>query len=148
MTETIRSLCRELAKQHGVSIEFKDEAVPKDLASDVSLCLFRVAQEALHNALKYSGVKGIRGGNEPSGEEVWLVVGDAGGGFDVAEARRSGGLGLVSTQERIHLVQGRLYVQWRPCEGTTIIVCVPVREDGASAEAKHRQAANMSAGAD
>lgn len=65
-----------------------------------------------------------------SGEEVWLVVRDAGGGFDVAEARRNGGLGLVSMRERIHLVQGRLYVESRPGEGTTIIVCVPVRADG------------------
>lgn len=83
-----------------------------------------------------------------SGEKVWLVVRDAGGGFDVAEARRNGGLGLVSMRERIHLVQGRLYLESRPGEGTTIIVCVPVRADGASAEAEHRQAASMSAGAD
>jgi signal transduction histidine kinase len=57
VVSAVRDLCRELAKQHGANIEFKDENVPKPLPRDISLRLFRVAQEALHNALKYSGVK-------------------------------------------------------------------------------------------
>jgi hypothetical protein len=51
----IRGFCHEFSKQHDVSIEFTDGDVPAELPRDVSLCLFHVAQEALHNAVKYSG---------------------------------------------------------------------------------------------
>src|SRR6201989_2888440 len=52
----LRGLCGEFSKQHKVSVAFTDSNVPGHLSKDVSLCLFRVTQEALHNAVKYSGV--------------------------------------------------------------------------------------------
>ena len=55
----IRAFCNEFSKQHQVSIEFTDRNVPKHLPKDISLCLFRIAQEALHNAVKYSGTRPI-----------------------------------------------------------------------------------------
>jgi PAS domain S-box-containing protein len=122
----IRAFCKEFAKQHDVSIDFRDENVPTHLPRDISLCLFRVAQEALHNAVKYSGtsrfsvdVRGVAG-------EVQLVVNDVGAGFDVEEAKRNRGLGLVSMQERVHLVHGRFDVESRPGGGTRILAVVPV----------------------
>ena len=48
--------CRELSEGHNVKIDLHCEGIPEELSSEVSLCLFRVLQEALHNALKYSGV--------------------------------------------------------------------------------------------
>src|ERR1700750_1071937 len=51
----LASFCREFAKQHDIDIAFTHKDVPDTLASDISLCFFRVAQEALHNAVKYSG---------------------------------------------------------------------------------------------
>src|SRR6476469_4080833 len=51
-----RSFCREFSKQQSVNVEFTDENVSNHLPRDISLCLFRVTQEALHNAVKYSGV--------------------------------------------------------------------------------------------
>jgi signal transduction histidine kinase len=122
----IRAFCKEFANQHDVSIDFRDENVPTHLPRDISLCLFRVAQEALHNAVKYSGtsrfsvdVCGLAG-------EVQVVVNDAGAGFDVEEAKRNRGLGLVSMQERVHLVHGRFNVESRPGGGTRIVAVVPV----------------------
>jgi signal transduction histidine kinase len=53
------------------------------------------------------------------------VVTDKGAGFDVQEARRKGGLGLLSMQERIHLVHGRLNVESAPGLGTRVIATVP-----------------------
>jgi signal transduction histidine kinase/CheY-like chemotaxis protein len=134
VVSAVRDLCRELAKQHGANIEFKDENVPKPLPRDISLCLFRVAQEALHNALKYSGVKRFAVELGGAGEGVQLVVRDAGAGFDLEEARLNGGLGLLSMQERLKLVHGRLDVESRPGEGTRIVAVVPVlAENGESA---------------
>jgi signal transduction histidine kinase len=63
--------------------------VPDDLPKDVSPTLFRVAQETLQNAVKYSGIS--RFAIEQSGMEdaVRLVVSDAGAGFDVEEAKKN-----------------------------------------------------------
>jgi signal transduction histidine kinase len=58
----IRSLCHEVSKQNAVSIEFTDKNVPRQLPKDISLCLFRVVQEGLHNAAKYSGVEPVCSG--------------------------------------------------------------------------------------
>ena len=121
----IRGFCAELSKQHELNIEFSERNVPTHLAKDVSLCLFRVAQEALHNAVKYSGVKQLI--VQLSGVEgaVELVVSDAGAGFEVEEVKKNRGLGLLSMQERIHLVHGTFSVESRPGHGTRIIAAVP-----------------------
>ncbi len=121
----IRGFCTELSKQHELKIEFSERNVPPDLPKDVSLCLFRIAQEALHNAVKYSGVKQFI--VELSGVEgaVQLVVSDAGAGFDVEAAKKNRGLGLLSMQERIHLVHGTFSVESGPGQGTRIMAVVP-----------------------
>jgi signal transduction histidine kinase len=54
-----------------------------------------------------------------------LVVRDGGAGFDVEEARKNRGLGLVSMQERINLVHGRFAVDSKPGRGTRIFAAVP-----------------------
>jgi signal transduction histidine kinase len=131
----IRSFCGEVSKQHQVNIEFIDINVPRHLPKDISLCLFRIAQEALHNAVKYSETKQFFVALCAIEDEVQLVVYDAGAGFDVEEAKKNLGLGLVSMQERIHLVHGRFAVDSRPGKGTRIFAAVPfVPEKEASPE--------------
>ena len=132
----IRAFCRELSRQHQVSIEFTDSNVPKHLPRDISLCLFRIAQEALHNAVKYSGTNQFSVALCATEEEVQLVVRDAGAGFDVEEAKKNRGLGLVSMQERVNLVHGRFSVESKPGQGTRIFAAVPfVAENESSPEA-------------
>ena len=131
----IRGFCSEFSKQHEANIEFTDRNVPGNLPKDVSLCLFRVAQEALHNALKYSGVDEFSVEISGMADEVQLVVRDAGVGFDVEEVRTNRGLGLVSMQERVHLVHGRFSVESQPGTGTRVRVVVPLAvENGSAAE--------------
>ena len=122
----IGSLCKELATKYEVSVEFRHDNVPMHLPKEVSLCLFRVTQEALHNALQHSGVKQFLVKVSGVSEEVQLVVRDAGVGFDVKEAKRRGGLGLFSMEERINVVRGKLSIESRSGEGTTIIASVPL----------------------
>ena len=106
LVAAVRGFCGELAKRHAVNVDFIDQNVPRNLTKDISLCLFRIAQEALHNAVKYSGVNEFKVELYRVGDELQLVVTDHGIGFDVPEARHKGGLGLLSMQERIHLVHG------------------------------------------
>jgi PAS domain S-box-containing protein len=130
----IRSLCSEFSRQHQVDIEFIDSNVPKHLPKDISLCLFRIAQEALHNAVKYSGTTQFFVALYAIEEEIQLVVRDAGAGFDVGEAKNRG-LGLVSMQERVHLVHGRFAIDSKPGKGTRIFAAVPfVAEEESSPE--------------
>jgi PAS domain S-box-containing protein len=125
IVSAMRGFCTELSKQHELNIEFSERNVPAQLPKDVSLCLFRIAQEALHNAVKYSGVSQFT--VDLSGVEgaVQLMISDAGAGFDVEEAKKNRGLGLLSMQERIHLVHGTFSVESRRGHGTRIIAAVP-----------------------
>jgi len=108
------------------------------LSKDVSLCLFRVAQEALHNAVKYSGERRFTVQLTGMQDAVQLVVSDAGIGFDVETAKENRGLGLLSMQERIHLVRGRLSIESKPQRGTKVIATVPsvVEGEGQSSQVR------------
>jgi signal transduction histidine kinase len=144
----IRGFCREFAKQYKVSVEFKDENVPTHLPKNVSLCLFRVAQEGLHNATKYSGTTQFAVALRKTANEVQLEVRDSGSGFDVEEAKRNRGMGLVSMQERVHLLQGTFFVDSDPGKGTRIVAIVPMGDTAeSSANIAGNEPASMSGAA-
>ena len=85
-----------------------------------------MAQEALHNAAKYSGVSRFSVELRGTADDVQLTVRDLGAGFDVEKAKRCHGLGLLSMQERVHLARGRLEIESQPGFGTQVVVTVPV----------------------
>lgn len=121
----IRSFCHEFSQQHHVNVEFTSKSVPNPLPRDISLSLFRVTQEALHNAVKYSGVDRFTVDLRSVVDNIQLEIKDSGAGFQLQEAKQNGGLGLVSMQERIHLVKGIFTVESRVNSGTTILAHVP-----------------------
>ena len=126
----IEGFCDEFSKQHEVSIEFTKRDVPAELSREISLCLFRVTQEALHNAVKYSGVDHFAVDLTATADDIQLAVSDAGRGFDVEAAKEHRGLGLVSMLERVHLVHGSLDVESQLGEGTKILAVVPLVSGG------------------
>jgi PAS domain S-box-containing protein len=133
LAAALKGFCKEFGSQYAVRVEFKDENVPGNLPRNISLCLFRVAQEALHNAVKYSGAKKFAVELTATRTEIQLLVTDPGAGFDTEHVKSNPGLGLVSMQERVHMVQGRFHLESKPGEGTKIIASAPlINEDGAS----------------
>jgi signal transduction histidine kinase len=109
-----------------VEVDFNTHGLPSPVSPDISLCLFRVLQEALHNSAKHSGVRcfevrlwGVSG-------EIHLTVRDSGAGFDWEEAKQSRGIGLISMEERLKLVNGTFSVASQPKRGTTIHARVPL----------------------
>ena len=126
LAAAIRSFCREFSQQHDVSVQFAEENVPSFLPRDISLSLFRVTQEALQNALKHSGVRQFSVSLRGSANEIQLEVSDHGAGFDVEGAKLDRGLGLVSMQERVHLVHGIFTIESTENGGTKILVRVPL----------------------
>jgi signal transduction histidine kinase len=123
---SMRLFCTEFSAQHGITIDFESEELPAELSSDVSLCLYRVLQEALHNAAKHSGGRqfSVRVWTAP--RHVHLEVRDDGAGFNVQKVREGSGLGLVSMQERVKLVSGELAITSIPQHGTTVHARVPL----------------------
>jgi signal transduction histidine kinase len=125
----MKSWCKEFGERQGIQIEFKSREANISLAPEVGLCLFRVLQEALHNAAKHSGVKRIEVQLREDSCEIHLVISDLGRGFDLETAMQGRGLGLTSMQERVRLVNGIVEIQSKPMGGTTVHVRVPLRSE-------------------
>jgi signal transduction histidine kinase len=117
-----------------MEIDFKSD-LSSVLPFEIGVCLFRVLQEALHNAVKHSGVKHIDVQLTEDSTGVQLIVSDSGKGFDVETAIRGKGLGLTSMRERVRLVNGVIEIQSRPMAGTIIHVRVPLRSEPTFQEA-------------
>jgi PAS domain S-box-containing protein len=120
-----KSFCGELSQQRNVRIEFKHSDIPVGLPKEISLCLFRVLQEALQNAVKHSGAQDFSVEVHGTQDGVRLVVRDSGIGFDALHTVNGRGLGLISMRERLRLVNGELSIQSEPGRGTTILASVP-----------------------
>ena len=127
LVSAMKGFCIEFREKHRVEIDFSSEHIPPDVPPEISLCLFRVMQEGLHNALKHSGVQVFHVKLLGSPTEIRLTVRDAGKGFDPELAQHSAGLGLVSMQERVRLVKGTISITSMPQSGTEIDVRVPLR---------------------
>jgi signal transduction histidine kinase len=119
-------LCRELAVRHRVAIDFSAEGIPEHLSPDIALCLYRVLQEALSNALKHAGVPEVTVLLRGTSTAIHMDVIDRGHGFDPETLGHRRGLGLISMKERLNLVDGEIHVESRPGAGTTVRVCVPL----------------------
>jgi PAS domain S-box-containing protein len=121
----MRGFCREFGEQQKVEIDCKIRDLPVPLSPDISLCLFRVLQEALHNSTKHSGVRYFEVELWGTRDEIHLTVSDSGAGFDIDAAKASRGLGLISMAERLKLLTGTLSIESQLQRGTTIHARVP-----------------------
>lgn len=122
----MRHFCSEFSAQQKCMVDFESQDLPKELPPEISLCLFRILQEGVHNAAKHSGVRRFEVRLHGSNGHVHLSVRDHGKGFDVADARGGRGIGLISMEERLKLVGGQLTITSQPNEGATIQARVPV----------------------
>jgi PAS domain S-box-containing protein len=122
----MRSWCREFGERQGIQVEFKGPEAKISLPREIGLCLFRVLQEALHNAAKHSGVRRIDVQVREGAGEIHLLVSDLGRGFDLETATQGRGLGLTSMQERVRLIRGIIEIQSEPMGGTTVHVHLPL----------------------
>jgi signal transduction histidine kinase len=122
----MRGFCGELSAQKDVVIDFRFENVPGNVPAEVSLCLFRVLQEALHNAVRHSGVQHFDACLHGTADAIHLTIRDEGAGFDVEAASRGVGLGLTSMKERLKLVGGDLFIESQATGGTTVLARAPI----------------------
>jgi PAS domain S-box-containing protein len=120
-----KGFCKEFSEQQKLEIDFTQSNIPPTLPPDISLCLFRVLQEAVQNAAKHSGAQRIEVGLCGIPGEFELTIRDCGRGFDPHTAMRGRGLGLTSMRERVDLVKGTISISSGPTSGTEIKIRVP-----------------------
>jgi len=127
----LKDLCRKYVNNHRMDIDLRAESLQSKLLPDVSLCLLRVAQESLANALKHAQTNKVHVRLTQEGEVVKLVVRDFGQGFDTAS--QTDGIGLTSMRERVRLCGGSLRVTSSLNQGTEIRAEVPAQARVAAA---------------
>ena len=120
----IKSWCKEFAARQKIEIDCRTD-VSSVVPLEIGFPLFRVLQEAVHNAFKYSGVRRVEVQVREDAGEIHLIVSDLGKGFDVEAAMQGEGLGLTSMCERIRMVYGTIVIESKPMGGTNIHVRVP-----------------------
>jgi signal transduction histidine kinase len=129
----LEALCEAVSQKHNVKVDVEIEPL-HDLPDDVSLCLFRVAQEALNNAVKHGKASQIAVKLVRQVDVLRLEIRDTGVGFDTATVQS--GLGLVSMRERLRMIGGSLVLQSSPGCGTMVeatVDCAESRRRGQAA---------------
>jgi signal transduction histidine kinase len=121
------SFCKDLSSRHDLKVEFLHENVPSSVPDRIAIGLFRVLQEALSNIVKHSGARECRVMLRGTDNELQLEVIDNGRGFDRGAAVTGQGLGLISMQERLNLLDGSVNISSAPGVGTTVLACAPLQ---------------------
>ena len=126
LAPAVESLCKETSNDK-LTVMCRQSGFPARLSQDMTLSLFRIAQEALRNTVKHSDARTARVNLEKTDDEIRLTISDDGCGFDTESNAMRSGLGFTSMRERLRLVNGRIEIKSRRMEGTTIQVSVPLR---------------------
>jgi PAS domain S-box-containing protein len=142
LLESLRVLCSEFTTQREVKVSFtgRESEIPLGLDHAISLCLYRIAQEALHNVARHSHADHASVRLFRDGGDICLQISDTGVGFEAHSSRQTG-LGLVSMRERVAVLNGRLIVHTALGRGTRIVarIPLPVRRHPADSETPSRE---------
>ena len=125
LLQTLESLCRDVSREGNVGVTFESRDIPSAIAEDTALCLFRVAQEALQNAVKHSQARRVTVTLNRCAGKLVLRIADDGKGFDMLASQQSG-LGLLTMRERVELCGGILTIERATNHGTAIEATVPL----------------------
>jgi two-component system CheB/CheR fusion protein len=126
LVTALESHCSDFLKRHQIQLKLTHRSVPESIPVEVSLCLYRVTQECLHNIAKHSGARQVAVEIRGNEDGVLLSIADNGTGFDPGLVADQSGLGLVGIRERVRLVDGIVSINSQPGHGTKIDVRVPL----------------------
>ena len=125
LSAALASHCEAVARQHPFSVTFGARGTLDNIPDDVALCLYRAVQQALRNVAMHANATRAWVTLARSGNRLDLTIADNGRGFDPSELRAQG-LGLLSIEERVHLVRGQFSVTSRIGGGCKLAISVPV----------------------
>jgi PAS domain S-box-containing protein len=124
LPKTIEVLCQEMSQHRGVHVTFTHGMLPPVMDPEISLCVFRIAQETLSNVVRHSGADNARVDLRHENNHITLEVTDNGSGFDPHSTDI--GLGLLGMRERVSLVNGHFTIDSQTDGGTRIVVGIPL----------------------
>jgi PAS domain S-box-containing protein len=127
LAEALEAYIGEFERETGIPTSFSARLTSEKIAFEISVCLYRIALEALRNVARHSHAKSSSVLLEEHEQVLTLKVVDYGVGFDVEAARRGSGLGLISAEERVNLLQGTFEVASIPTKGTQLTAKIPLR---------------------
>ncbi|MEP6508759.1 MAG: sensor histidine kinase [Gemmatimonadales bacterium] len=113
---------REVSRRSQIEVEVESDGVSDDLPDEYRICIYRLVQEALNNAVRHSGAKTGMVKIQQSTKGIQVRVTDDGRGFDIQRTR---GLGILGMQERVKRLAGTLHVASTPLQGTTLTAELP-----------------------
>ena len=119
LVPALRRFCSEIQHQASMTTALHESGPLRPLNSDVALCLFRIAQEALHNVVKHSHARNARVELTTENNHLLMRIIDDGVGF-VPERIQSTGLGLTNMKERLNSIGGTLKINSAPLKGTVV----------------------------
>jgi len=123
----LSAYCEEFSKVRGLPVECETDKSVEELSPGAALCLYRIAQEALGNAAKYSQAKKLEVRLTRANGSVRLLVADDGVGCDPEKILRSGGLGVINMRERVMQLHGAFEFDSAPGRGTRVRAEIPFR---------------------
>ena len=123
----LSAYCEEFSNVRGLPVSCEADESVQELSPGAALCLYRIAQEALGNAAKYSQAKKVEVRLTRTNGSVRLFVSDDGVGCDPDKVVRSGGLGVINMRERVLQLNGTFEFDSEPGRGTRVMVTVPFR---------------------
>jgi signal transduction histidine kinase len=127
LVPALRSLLDQQGRRASVEVHFSAENIPEKLDPEIQTTCFRIAQEAITNAVRHAHATHIDLDLRCKNGKLRLLVRDNGIGLDVESAQaQTIGLGLIGIKERAALVGGRAKIISSPNKGTTIEVSVPL----------------------
>ena len=126
LVAALESQATEFMKEEEIDVTFGVQVRSEKIPFDVSICLYRVALEALRNVSSHSGASSVVINLAEDDDSLTLEVSDSGKGFDVEQAKRSGGLGLIGAEERIKMLEGTFEVRSQPEFGATLVARIPL----------------------
>ena len=127
LVSALTTHCADVERQTGLRVSLHADHDFAEMSPEQSLCLYRVAQEALRNTATHAQARRADIRLSRANGHTDLAVGDDGRGFDLAKAGgTSRGLGLLSIHERVRLAGGTVSIVSRLNAGTTVQVRIPV----------------------
>ena len=127
LVSALESYISNFKAEEQIDVVLTAEMGTERIPFQVSICLYRVALEALRNVSRHSGASSAAISLKRFDGAIELQVADSGKGFDVESFKNGGGLGLVSVEERLRLLQGSCEIYSAPGRGTRMVVRVPSR---------------------
>jgi PAS domain S-box-containing protein len=128
LAAALRAYVSEFSRLEKIQIGLTVPDDVKTIPSDAAICLYRVAQESLCNIVQHSGANYAEVTLSLDDEAIHLRIADSGSGFDLTSAKKNGGLGLASMEERLRLMQGSFRVFTEPGGGAELLATIPRRK--------------------